>query len=1169
MSAVYNSTVQGFYLSYYGRPADPAGLTFWTGQLAAAGGNLSSILNAFGTSAEATRRYGTGTTESKIQAVYQQTFGRAADAAGLTFYTTEITAGRITLIDMSKRIIDGATGDDVSIRTNRASAAQSFTDKLVTDAQKAGYSGAAAEDAARSWITTVTKDAATVTAAVATADATITSLLPQTLTLTASADTFTGSAGVDTFVGSIGGLSPTLNATDKLDGGAGVDQFNLTVNEDWAGLSTGFVKNVETLAITNARSSATTFDSKSMTGITKLAVTSTGANFTISNVNTGLTTIDLNTGGKARTLTFSYDLAASERTSTTTTLALNLDSVGLPGTSTTLSRSSVTLSDVEIVNASLTGSNLVNFVGGTGTVKNLNVTGAGTLDATVGATSDIRTFDGSAATGALTLDLSNAGAGNVTSIKAGTANDAVTINAQGMVANATIEGGSGTDALTLGNDAVRTVQYAMTGVENLTLGGASNTISAALTYAGSASSGLSKITSNSSTGAAVTFADMKTASLTVAADGSTTDAGDITSDHSGVTTLTYGRTSTQATAGTAAAPDGDYTFSDTSAVNVTVNPNVNQIASTLTANKATAVTIDVQSGKAADGTEQSNFGSANARVTANLATSFTLTNSGIMGTAQTSGAQAVIPAATTVSITNGDNAGFVQLSTKGASASKSAMSTLTTSSNSNLTIYGVDSAFTASQAFDNLKTLNLTASKGLTTIQTQAAATGDLTALNVATLGGGGTTSAVTLGVLGATSNNYDLSVTATGLRAGLTVGNVAITTGKNVSFALTGTTGNVKIGTIGDSTNTASAVTITAPSIGNSSASTTARALDVGNIAATGTVSIDASGTRAPTVGTITGSSITVNYGNTTATSDGNLTPTVGTVTATGTGSGSVNLTLYNLAANTNTINGSATGTGLAVTVTGGVGVDTITVNAAGASMESVTVAGDLGAGTDDLLVNGGGTKAKTISIASLSNYDGSRLEGGSGADTITGGSGKDTINGGSGADVLAGGSGADTFMFGYSQSRLGAVDKINDLGPTDSIATTAGLPSLATSLQGGGTSGTFSVSAISASATLTLTSVTGTAGQGGGIIFSGTAAGHETLAQRVALLDQALNGQLQAAYFTHGSTLYLYVQNGAAAGGDYASQDLVIELVGYSSLPGGVASGTGTTTGLIGVGA
>jgi len=44
MSAVYNSTVQGFYLSYYGRPADPAGLTFWTGQLAAAGGNLDAIL---------------------------------------------------------------------------------------------------------------------------------------------------------------------------------------------------------------------------------------------------------------------------------------------------------------------------------------------------------------------------------------------------------------------------------------------------------------------------------------------------------------------------------------------------------------------------------------------------------------------------------------------------------------------------------------------------------------------------------------------------------------------------------------------------------------------------------------------------------------------------------------------------------------------------------------------------------------------------------------------------------------------------------------------------------------------------------------------------------------------------------------------------------------------
>jgi len=246
MSAVYNSTVQGFYLSYYGRPADPAGLTFWTGQLAAAGGNLSSILNAFGTSAEATRRYGTGTTESKIQAVYQQTFGRAADAAGLAFYNTEITAGRITLIDMSKRVIDGATGDDVAIRNNRTSAAQSFTDKLVTDAQKAGYSGSGAEDAARAWVATVTKDPATVTAAVASADATITSLLPAAFSLTVNTDKFTGGAGNDTVTGGSNALAATdtLQAADQIDGGAGSDTINLSISKNFSGFTvgTGFFK---------------------------------------------------------------------------------------------------------------------------------------------------------------------------------------------------------------------------------------------------------------------------------------------------------------------------------------------------------------------------------------------------------------------------------------------------------------------------------------------------------------------------------------------------------------------------------------------------------------------------------------------------------------------------------------------------------------------------------------------------------------------------------------------------------------------------------------------------------------------------------------------------------------------------------------------------------------
>lgn len=30
MASTYASTVNAFYLAYYGRPADPAGLAYWT-----------------------------------------------------------------------------------------------------------------------------------------------------------------------------------------------------------------------------------------------------------------------------------------------------------------------------------------------------------------------------------------------------------------------------------------------------------------------------------------------------------------------------------------------------------------------------------------------------------------------------------------------------------------------------------------------------------------------------------------------------------------------------------------------------------------------------------------------------------------------------------------------------------------------------------------------------------------------------------------------------------------------------------------------------------------------------------------------------------------------------------------------------------------------------------
>jgi len=120
MSAAFYPQVQKIYVAYYGRPADPAGLQYWAGQLAANGGNLTSIINAFGNSAESTALYAGASDSAKVTAIYQQLFNRAPDAPGLAFYTTELTAGRMSAASIALNVANGATGTDATRLANKA-----------------------------------------------------------------------------------------------------------------------------------------------------------------------------------------------------------------------------------------------------------------------------------------------------------------------------------------------------------------------------------------------------------------------------------------------------------------------------------------------------------------------------------------------------------------------------------------------------------------------------------------------------------------------------------------------------------------------------------------------------------------------------------------------------------------------------------------------------------------------------------------------------------------------------------------------------------------------------------------------------------------------------------------------------------------------------------------
>ena len=69
------------YLAYYGRPADPGGLEYWSKRLVREGGNINSIIDAFGESEEYQKRFGDLTENQLVTNLYQQLFGRDPDPA--------------------------------------------------------------------------------------------------------------------------------------------------------------------------------------------------------------------------------------------------------------------------------------------------------------------------------------------------------------------------------------------------------------------------------------------------------------------------------------------------------------------------------------------------------------------------------------------------------------------------------------------------------------------------------------------------------------------------------------------------------------------------------------------------------------------------------------------------------------------------------------------------------------------------------------------------------------------------------------------------------------------------------------------------------------------------------------------------------------------------------
>ncbi|MFL9903371.1 DUF4214 domain-containing protein [Paraburkholderia fungorum] len=422
-AAQYYDEVQQAYLAYYGRPADPAGLAYWATQLNNAGGNLNSIINAFGTSAESTALYGGSNTAAQITAIYQTLFGRTPDAAGLNFYVNGIATGQFTLASVALNIYYGAQGADATALAAKLTYADAFTNALeASPSAQVAYAGTAASTNARAAVATVvdTTSEAAAAANVSTTVANIsTGTVGQTVTLTSGVDaiTLTGNNNVvngivgNTATGSAQAVS-TFTPLDSITAASGStgNVLNLAVTTAAAALGSDIpagvkVSGVQTVNLTDA--GATGVDNvTSWTGLTQLNVTEVGGaqgitaagttNVTLTDTaNAALSNINVN-GGQNVSVTANAVVAAGTINVGTTTATPTVATVAPTGT--------VTVTENVLASGSTSlAADAINVVGGTTVTvtANLAETGAATLPVVTGGAISVT---GTAATTSVTVN---------------------------------------------------------------------------------------------------------------------------------------------------------------------------------------------------------------------------------------------------------------------------------------------------------------------------------------------------------------------------------------------------------------------------------------------------------------------------------------------------------------------------------------------------------------------------------------------------------------------------------------------------------------------------------------------------------------------------------------------------------------------------------------------
>lgn len=255
--------VQTMYVAYYGRPGDPAGVTFWADVLDGNNGDWTpEIVDAFGTSVEFIERFGSTGEDNTvlITNLYQNMFNRSPEQAGLDFYLNMLDEGTATLASIALDIANGAQDSDLTILNNKVDVAGYYTSQVIaTDAQYTSDDIADAVDI----IKAVTNNDASVESAKSQVDSAMEQQGGQPgegFMLTTGQDNLVGTDGNDAFEAFIFDNQNTFQSGDRINGGAGIDELHAELGVSSAFAIRGHSTDVEKVFFT---SQSTNYDGSS------------------------------------------------------------------------------------------------------------------------------------------------------------------------------------------------------------------------------------------------------------------------------------------------------------------------------------------------------------------------------------------------------------------------------------------------------------------------------------------------------------------------------------------------------------------------------------------------------------------------------------------------------------------------------------------------------------------------------------------------------------------------------------------------------------------------------------------------------------------------------------------------------------------------------------------